>query len=66
MDEYIRVFDEQTGEVLYKSKLEAGGYAAPVTYLGEDGKQYIVICAGGGGKLGTKHGDYVIAFRLPE
>ncbi len=39
MDEYIRVFNEQTGEVLYKSKLEAGGYAAPVTYLGEDGKQ---------------------------
>jgi quinoprotein glucose dehydrogenase len=29
------------------------------------GKQYVVIAAGGHGKLGTKQGDYVIAFRLP-
>jgi quinoprotein glucose dehydrogenase len=33
--------------------------------LGPDGKQYVVICAGGHGKLGTKPGDYVIAFALP-
>lgn len=30
-----------------------------------DGRQYLVICAGGHGKLGTKMGDYVMAFRLP-
>jgi quinoprotein glucose dehydrogenase len=29
------------------------------------GKQYVVIAAGGHGKLGTKQGDYVIAFTLP-
>jgi len=64
MDEHIRIFDADTGAVLWKHKLDAGGYAAPVTYLGKDGKQYIAICAGGGGKIATKNGDYVIAFRL--
>jgi quinoprotein glucose dehydrogenase len=29
------------------------------------GKQYLVISAGGQGKLGTKQGDYVLAFTLP-
>jgi quinoprotein glucose dehydrogenase len=29
------------------------------------GKQYVVISAGGHGKLGTKLGDYVLAFVLP-
>jgi quinoprotein glucose dehydrogenase len=30
-----------------------------------DGRQYLVIAAGGHGKLGTKLGDYVVAFALP-
>ena len=30
-----------------------------------EGTQYVVIAAGGHGKLGTKHGDYVLAFALP-
>jgi quinoprotein glucose dehydrogenase len=29
------------------------------------GKQFVVICAGGHGKMGTKIGDYVVAFALP-
>ena len=37
---------------------------APMTYVYE-GKQYVVIAAGGHGKLSTKQGDYVIAFALP-
>ena len=38
-----------------------------MTYrLREDGKQYVVICAGGHGRLGTKLGDYVIAYALPD
>ena len=36
-----------------------------MTYRGKDGKQYVVIAAGGHGRLGTKLGDYVIAFALP-
>lgn len=66
MDERIRAFDAETGEILFEHPMEAAGYAAPVSYLGTDGRQYIAICAGGGGKLGTPHGDYVIAFALPR
>jgi len=41
-----------------------GGQATPMTYTLK-GKQYLVIAAGGHGKLGSKQGDYVIAFTLP-
>ncbi|MGI6456751.1 MAG: pyrroloquinoline quinone-dependent dehydrogenase [bacterium] len=66
MDGKIRAFDSDTGGILWCDQMEAAGYAAPITYLGKDGKQYIVICAGGGAKPGTKHGDYVIGYRLKE
>ena len=64
MDNYLRAFDSDTGKELWKYELAAGGQATPMTYsLG--GKQYVVIAAGGHGKLGTKQGDYVVAFTLP-
>ena len=65
MDEKFRAFDKTTGEVLWEYKLPAGGYATPCTYS-VNGKQYVVIAAGGGGKLGTKSSDYFIAFALPD
>ncbi|HVW60582.1 MAG TPA: pyrroloquinoline quinone-dependent dehydrogenase [Puia sp.] len=62
-DGYFRAFDKHTGAVLWEYQLPAGGQAAPMTYsIG--GKQYIVIAAGGHGKLKTQLGDYVIAFSL--
>jgi quinoprotein glucose dehydrogenase len=64
MDGFFRAFDSETGKEIWKYQLPAGGQATPMTYsLG--GKQYVVIAAGGHGKLGTKQGDYVIAFTLP-
>lgn len=67
MDYYLRAFDTATGEELWKGRLPAGGQATPMTYrLRPDGKQYVVICAGGHGRMGTKLGDYVIAYALPE
>ncbi|MBI1784532.1 pyrroloquinoline quinone-dependent dehydrogenase [Candidatus Sumerlaeota bacterium] len=66
MDEKLRAFDKDDGKILFTAKLDAAGYAAPITYLGADGKQYVVICAGGGGKRGTPEGDSVMAFRLPR
>jgi len=67
MDDYLRAFDIETGEELWKSRLPAGGQATPMTYrLNDDGKQYVVICAGGHGKAGSKIGDYVIAYALPD
>ena len=62
-DEYIRAFDKDSGEELWKHKLPAGGYATPSIYE-VDNKQYIVIACGGG-KMGTKPGDYYISFGLP-
>jgi hypothetical protein len=52
-----RVFHSDTGQELWKYTLPAGGQATPMTYT-LNGKQYVVIAAGGHGKLGTKQGDY--------
>jgi quinoprotein glucose dehydrogenase len=65
MDNYLRAFDTSTGEELWQARLPAGGQATPMTFqLSEDEPQYVVICAGGHGKLGTKLGDSVIAYTL--
>jgi quinoprotein glucose dehydrogenase len=63
-DEMFHAFDKRTGELLWQSKLDAGGYATPCTYSVK-GRQYVAIAAGGGGKLGTKSGDTFVAFALP-
>lgn len=65
VDDYLRAYDVTTGEVLWQSRLPAGGQATPMSYRASDGKQYVVIVAGGHGSVGTKPGDYVIAYRLP-
>jgi quinoprotein glucose dehydrogenase len=64
MDNDIRAFDAESGKEIWKYELPAGGQATPMTYT-LNGKQYLVIAAGGHGKLGTKQGDYVVAFTLP-
>ena len=51
-DEKFRAFDKKTGKILWETKLPFGGYATPCTYQ-VNGKQYIVIAAGGGGKNDT-------------
>lgn len=66
LDQYLRGYDIETGEELYKARLPAGGQATPMTYTGEDGRQYVVVTAGGHGTFGTKMGDYVIGYALPE
>ena len=63
-DEMFRAFDKQTGRVLWQAKLPAGGYATPATYE-VNGRQYVVVAAGGG-KMGTKSGDAYVAFALPR
>ena len=63
-DEKFRVFDKTTGEKLWETKLPAAGHATPSTYM-VDGRQYVVIAAGGG-KRGAKSGDQYLAFALPE
>lgn len=63
-DERFRAFDKKTGRLLWETRLPAGAYATPCTYL-VNGKQYIVVAAGGG-KMGTRSSDTYIAYSLPE
>lgn len=63
IDGHLRAFDSRTGKVLWEYALPASAQATPMTYE-LDGHQYVVIAAGGHGKLHTKQGDYVVAFKL--
>jgi len=67
MDDYLRAFDVETGAELWHARLPAGGQANPMTYrLGPDARQFVVIAAGGHGKLGTRRGDRLVAYTLPR
>lgn len=63
LDNALRAFDLHTGKVLWKGDLPAAGTAVPVTYEA-DGKQYVVITAGGHTMYGSTTGDSVVAYRL--
>ncbi len=67
LDNYIRAYDINTGKELWRARLPAGGQATPITYrLHKDGKQFVVIAAGGQASMGTKPGDSLMAFSLPD
>jgi quinoprotein glucose dehydrogenase len=63
MDEVFRAFDIETGKELWHAALPASAQASPMTYRA-GGKQFVVIAAGGHGKLHTKRGDAVVAFTV--
>ncbi len=65
VDDYFRAYDLTSGRQLWEARLPAGGQATPMTYTGTDNKQYVLLVAGGHGSIGTKAGDYIIAYRLP-
>jgi len=64
-DNKIRAFDKETGAELWSSLLPWTGSAPPASYE-VHGRQYIVIAATGGNKLGTPYGDAYVAFALPS
>ena len=64
LDPHLRAFDSDTGRELWSVELPASAQATPMVYEW-NGKQYIVICAGGHGKMNSKMGDSVVAFALP-
>jgi len=66
MDKYFRAFDADTGAELWRYELPYSGNATPMTYRAGDGRQYVVIAAGGHGALGTQTGDALMAFALPQ
>ena len=65
MDHYLRAFDADTGEELWRGRLPAPGNATPMTYEA-DGRQYVVIAAGGHGRAGGKLSDTLVAFALGD
>ena len=65
-DSRFRAFDAKTGSELWVTRLEANGHALPMTYRGKDGRQYVVIAAGGGGYFSQKLADTIDAFALPR
>lgn len=64
-DDLIRAIDIETGETVWSDVLPAGGQAGPMVYE-QDGRQYLVIMAGGHHFMETPPGDHVIAYALPE
>lgn len=63
MDKYLRAFDAKTGAEIWQGRLPATGFATPMTYEWQ-GRQFVVIAAGGHGQLGTAPGDSLVAFAL--
>jgi quinoprotein glucose dehydrogenase len=66
LDYYVRGYDLETGAEIWRARLPAGGQATPSTYMGSDGRQYLVVVAGGHGSTGTKAGDFIIGYALPK
>jgi glucose dehydrogenase len=66
IDGFFRAIDARDGAELWREKLDAPAHSIPSTYMGRDGKQYVVVPAGGGGFLRSPTADTVIAFSLPD
>lgn len=65
MDHMLRAVDTRTGRRLWSARLPAGGNSNPISYVA-DGKQFVVLSAGGHYMLPSKKGDYVLAYALPQ
>jgi quinoprotein glucose dehydrogenase len=64
-DAKIRAFDKESGQELWAAKLPWAGSAPPAIYE-VNGRQFVVVAATGGGKLGMPAGDAYVAFALPS
>ncbi len=66
LDPWLKAFDTTTGKLLWKGPLPTSARATPMTYRGLDGRQYVVIAAGGHDVPGGKLDDALVAFALPN
>jgi quinoprotein glucose dehydrogenase len=64
-DETFRAFELDSGKILWETKLDVSAHATPSTYA-VNGRQFVVIAAGGGAMTESRSGDEYIAFALPE
>lgn len=65
-DYYLRAYDTDTGRLLWRGRLPTGAQSTPMTYVGADGRQYVVVSAGGARYNPNDWGDYIVAFALPN
>jgi glucose dehydrogenase len=63
-DKKFRAFDSHTGRLLWETSLPNSAVATPATYM-VDGKQYVVVAAGGGKDPNGSSGSVYVAFSLP-
>jgi quinoprotein glucose dehydrogenase len=66
VDGRFRAFDARNGKELWSATVDAPAHSIPATYIGRDGKQYVVVSAAGGGFLRDPTSDAVVAFSLPD
>lgn len=64
-DRRLRAIDTATGRLLWQESLPANANATPMTYVGADGRQYVVIAAGGSAALATNERNVLVAYALP-
>jgi quinoprotein glucose dehydrogenase len=62
----FRAFESRTGKQLWETELPACAHTTPMTFLGKDARQYVVVAAGGGSYLGAAPGSKIVAFALPQ
>lgn len=65
MDKYLRAFSSVSGKELWAGRLPATAQATPMIYEWQ-GRQFVVIGAGGYPDLDTAPGDSFVAFALPR
>jgi quinoprotein glucose dehydrogenase len=64
IDCHFRAFDSRSGKQLWDGELPACAHSVPMTFLGKDGRQYVVVAAGGGSYLGAAPGSKIVAYAL--
>ena len=62
----FRAFESRTGKQLWETQLDACAHSVPMTFMGKDRRQYVVVAAGGGSFLGAAPGSKIFAFALPR
>ena len=69
-DNYIRAYDGKSGEELWRGRLPAPAIATPMSYVVRDEqgdeKQFVVIAAGGNGRVPGDLSDALVAYALPD
>ncbi len=66
IDQHFRAYEAATGKILWDIKMDTGAYVTPSTFMGADGKQYVVIVDTGGSFFDKTSGDSILAFALPS